>query len=647
MKPPPDCGADLVATSRLSGAALLFLCVSTSLGIAANAKAEPPPWRRYEVAIWQKQDAAQYRALKELGVTAGMVQARRDDGPGDPIDRATAQLLVEAGLGTYVENIATDFYAAYHKWSPDKPVNWRFLDAQARYKANPSDPMAFIRDPSLSDPAWLAKISLRLARVTAAEDGGRPLFYSLGDETGIGDLAAYWDFDLSSYSVEGMRSWLKTRYPSLAALNREWDTDYRDWSEIRPMTTAEAMKRDGNFAPWADFKAWMDFAFAHALAAGTAALHAADPAARAAIEGAQLPGWGGYDYSELARAVDVIEIYDHDANVEIARSLNPNLVLLTTSGESGAGELHRIWRELLKGGDGLILWDENHAVAGPDGTLGPRGTELRPLLRAIEGADGREGIGPLLLRSTRLYDPIAILYSPASFRTHWMLDWKDKGDAWARRDAAAEWDPDENRSAPLRFLDAIEHLGFQPRFISAAGLAQGALERDGDRLLILPRAIALSTKEATAVRRFVAKGGIVVADEEPGSFDEHSRKLPTPRLRDLFDAKERAFVARADVGTLGKIIAAAGLRPHFPLAASDVRTYAFGLGGGRIVAFHRDWQGTAAAGPETVRLSLPRPAYLFDLIRGVALGRSDHAMLKLDSVTPTIIGISGEPRPPD
>jgi hypothetical protein len=655
MKPPPDWNADsAVPEPRPAAAAALslLLCLfapNTTQGATTGA----PDWRRYEIVIWQKQTPVQYSALKELGVTAGMVAGRRDDGPGDPVDQSAAALLSGAGLGWYVENIATDFYSAYHKWSPGRPENWRFVEAQKLWKANRADPAAFTREPSLSDSDWLARIGLRLARVVTAESDRKPLYYCLGDETGIGDLAAFWDFDLSSYSLDGMRAWLKTRYASLDALNREWGTHYRDWSEIRPMTTDEAMKQTDNFAAWADFKAWMDFAFANALATGTAAVHAADPKARAGIEGAQIPGWGGYDYSRLAKSVDLMEIYDNGANVEIARSLNPSLVLLTTSFDGGAKENHRIWRELLKGGGGLILWDENHDFVRADGSLGPRGQELQSTFRTIQG-----GIGQLLLGGARAYDRVAILYSQPSFRTHWMLEWKGKGDAWASRDAAAEYDDDAYRSATTGFLDATEHLGFQPRFVSPALVEQGDLERDGYRILILPQAIALSAAEARQIRRFVAGGGVVIADEEPGLFDEHSRKRASPALRDLFGRNAprhgtgRAIHAKPEVGKLADIFAAAGLTPAIKLASpgggrpADVRTYAFRHGGGQIVAFHRDLTALENPRPEAVRLSLPKPAYLFDMVRHTAFGRTDRVTLELDPIEPFILGISDTPRPP-
>ena len=49
--------------------------------------------------------------------------------------------------------------------------------------------------------------------------------------------------------------------------------------------TRQAMRRsDDNFAAWADFKAWMDVAFARALRMGTDAVHEADPTALAWLD---------------------------------------------------------------------------------------------------------------------------------------------------------------------------------------------------------------------------------------------------------------------------------------------------------------------------------------------------------------------------
>ena len=213
------------------------------------------------------------------------------------------------------------------------------------------------------------------------------------------------------------------------------------------MTTHEAMQRtDGNFSGWADFKDWMDEAFAASLRVGTDAVHAADATALSAIEGGQPPGWGGYDYARLASAIDVMELYDVADNVDIARSFNPNLIFLTTSSGTGPLEIHRLWRSLLRGGRGAILWDDQDQVVQHDGSPGARGLVMAPVFKELRG-----GVGALLIDSKPVTDDVAILYSPESQRTWWLLDRRPQGDAWSHRDAGAEYDDNAVRSSTNGF----------------------------------------------------------------------------------------------------------------------------------------------------------------------------------------------------
>jgi len=153
---------------------------------------------------------------------------------------------------------------------------------------------------------------------------------------------------------------------------------------VQPELTDAAMRRtDQNFSAWSDFKAWMDVAFTDAFRTGTDAVHRADPAALAGLEGAQVPGWGGYDYGLLAGAVDVMEIYDTGNALELARVFNPALIPLGTAFSYGPREAHRAWRELLHGGRGMVVWDDAGDVVGPDGAAGPRGRFLQGLAGAL------------------------------------------------------------------------------------------------------------------------------------------------------------------------------------------------------------------------------------------------------------------------
>jgi hypothetical protein len=591
----------------------------TALLVAASVspvKAEA--WPDYQIIEWQRRDPAQLATLQRLGVTAAAVTADRD-GTGTPLAVQTPPLL-QAGLRWYVENIATDFYAAYHRWTPGKPVNWRFVDLQHRYRANPDDLSALVRDPSLSDPVWQARINARLTEVVRQEQRYHPLYYNLGDETGIADLTAFWDFDLSPVSVAGMRSWLRGQYATLDALNAEWGTQFATWNDVRPETTIQAMRRtDGNFAAWADFKAWMDAAYAGALRRGTDAVHAADPNALAAIEGAQLPGWGGYDYTRLAHAVDLMEV--DDEALPILRSLNPRLIPLTTSFGATPQDIHTIWRAALRGTRGLVLWDENNSIVRPDGTLGERGEAYAPVFAELHR------IAPLLIAATPHVDPIAVLYSPASFRTQWMLDQQPRGDAWIERGSEKELEDNAFRIAMRGYVSSLSQLGLQPRFVSAAMLPELR-----DKVLILPDTLALSPADARAIAAFAARGGLVIADTSPGRYDAHSRRLPQPALA----AGIARLVAPDDRAMLGRLLERVGVTPMVGISAprNDVEMHVFHDGNGAIIALQCSKPGENS---ETVEVTLPHPMLVTDLRSQRTWGRVQRLSIALDPIAPTVL----------
>ena len=588
-------------------------------GALLGASVPAHAWDDFQIIEWQHRDAAQLATLKQLGVTAATVIANRD-GAGTPVEQQFAPMLA-TGLRWYVENIATDYYSAYHRWFSGREVNWRFVEAQQRYRLNPDDDTLLWRDPGFADPAWQQKIRSRLTATVREQARYHPLYYSLGDETGIADLSAYWDFDLSPRSLAGMRDWLRRGYGSLGALNAEWGSHFARWEAVRPETTRQAMLRtDGNFAAWADFKAWMDVAFARALRMGTDAVHAADPAALAAIEGVQVPGWGGYDYSLLVDAVDAVEVDD----LPLAHSLNPTLTTLTTSFRANPEGIHKIWSDLLAGSRGLVLWDSNNSIVLPDATLGERGQAYAETFREIRG-----GIGALLMASEPHTDPIAILYSPASFRTQWMLEQKPGGDAWMARTAEDEIGTNAARDAMWAYARSLEHRGLQPGYVSPAMLERGELRRRHIRLLVLPHAIALSADAARAIREFAASGGSVIADVQPGVFDQHSRRLPQPML----DPSLVRIAAPGDLATLP-------VQPAMQVNApdTDVTTHTWRRGTTTIIALQRDFAPTASQ--EAVVLTLPQPMQVHDLRTQQALGRTDRLTLTLDAVYPALLSVT-------
>jgi hypothetical protein len=294
----------------------LFLILLALVSSALISPAGAAPFDQFEVIMWQDQTPTEPAGLAKLGFTGTRVT-----GSGGVIDPAKLAAVRAGGLPWYVENIVTDFLSPYHRYVPGKPVTWLFDAAKARLRADPADTGVFMRQPGLSDPTWLGAMRARLDSIVRQQSRFHPLFHNLADEPGIGDSTAAWDADIAPESMAAMRLWLRTQYPDLGALNRQWATNFPDWDAVVPELTDAAMRRtDDNYSAWADFKAWMDVAFATAVRTGADAVHRADPTALVGLEGGQTPGWGGYDYGLLAPVVDVMEIYDHGNAVELARA---------------------------------------------------------------------------------------------------------------------------------------------------------------------------------------------------------------------------------------------------------------------------------------------------------------------------------------
>ncbi len=623
---------------------------------AVSFVARPPDrrWSDYVIFMWQTHSVERAARLKALGINAGQYGGKSKTPP---------EFLLKNDMRWYAENLATDFYSEYHRWRPDRVPHWSYLQAKELYRKDPTSKEAFKRHPSFSDPSWLKMIHDRLVECTRFLSPYRPVFYDLGDESGIADLAAYWDFDFSEQSLAEMREWLKERYGTLGALNRQWGKSFAAWQEVMPETTNEAMERgDDNFSAWADHKEWMDVSYARTLKFGADAIRSVDPDAYVAIAGAQMPGWGGYDYYRLTQVLQAMEPYDIGNNIEIIRSINPRIALITTAFARGAWEKHRIWYELLHGARGNIIWDEKSEHVAPGGTIGERGREVSPYYNEL-----RRGLAALLMNSERLSDPVAIHYSQASMRTEWMLAQRPRGEAWVNRTSSTERRDSDFLRLRESYCRLIEDLGLQYNFVAYGQVEQGELTRRGYRVLILPRSSSLSAAEAAAIRDFAARGGVVITDGEPGTFDEHSRRLPESSLAGVRMARLNALdyhqqrLVRREGPTLAAAAALmrdAAVAPEFAVREVGVETHSFRNGGVRIVGLLSNPQlrvdelgppefrsNERFEKPQTVRLALPGEWYGYDVRNGKPLGRKKEVSLTLDPYEPAVLAFSATELP--
>lgn len=333
---------------------------------------------------------------------------------------------------------------------------------------------------------------------------------------------------------DSFRECLKRQYPSLDALNVEWNTQFRSWDEVQGISLEEA-KKLGQEARWADHRMHLESFFAEFFGAAREAVQKVNPSGRAGFEGAfQTDSFRGYDWWKLMNNLNLMGNYWFTpAEWEFVGSFKRpdtywgfwNGSYVDVSNRWCQGWI--AWRCLLRGMNGVWYWqpyfgtesDCAFSVYFPDLRLNPG---FAPFLDAVK--EIKSGIGKLLLTSERVYPGVAMHYSQPSVHANTLDD--------AGLKPAGAGCPQQIHASWLSFAWSMKEAGLQPKFVSGDQIVQGELSRY--RIFIMPFSQAVSPEEAAAIRKFVENGGIVVSDVRPAVRDGHCRLLSKGALDDLF-----------------------------------------------------------------------------------------------------------------
>jgi len=347
-----------------------------------------------------------------------------------------------------------------------------------------------------------------------------PIAYDLMDEGSYTSYARAFDFDFSPVSLAHFRTWLKGQYATLAELNKEWQTDFATWDDVRPMHTNEVRrhargKKLPSYAPWVDHRRYNDIVYNRYIKLTTDAARAGgDPDACVGIGGGQRANpYGGWDYWLVANHFTWLENYFEDTD-EYLRSFNPpGRPLRACSGKD-------VWKNLSHGGMGFYRWVDYGHIRG-DFSLLPRGVTTARQLEEVRGG----GLGKLVLGAKPIDDPIAIHYSQPTVQLSYI-----RGGTGAA-DQLGNGGP---LNAKLGFYNLLEELGYQYKFVAYAQVEAGHLQKAGYKLMILPESQAISDTEAAQLKKFVEAGGVLLADRITGGWDNHGRKRARSVLAEQF-----------------------------------------------------------------------------------------------------------------
>jgi hypothetical protein len=381
---------------------------------------------------------------------------------------------------------------------------------------------------------------------------------------------------------------------SIERANERWGTHtgwgapnkpagFKSWAEVTAFLRrfdhelAQVRSTGGwNVSPWCDFRNFMDLTFADAIGRARAVCQAEDPHARCSTEGGQAPfAFGWYNYENVVKVVDVIEPYNIGNNVEVIRSLNPAVIMVSTHGfEHAPGKpltdqdrLYQkrapqpIWIGLFHGHRGSLIWDANL----PEYRFVDEQTR-QLTLSALTFSDLfnelHRGIGKLVINSRRLHDGIAIHFSQPSMQVHWLLDNVGNARHWMSHSGAER----HSHFTGVRnsWTKLLEDLGLQYEFVGARQTEEGKLQGGRWRVLIMPQSLAASSREVDQIRQFVRSGGLLIADYRAASMNEHGRDLGRGQLDDVFG------IGRARGRSKGKSVLGVDSAPSLPLKGKEL-----------------------------------------------------------------------------
>ena len=151
------------------------------------------------------------------------------------------------------------------------------------------------RNPAL-DAQRLTILRVKVARMIDRDAVNRPFGFFIGEDLFLAPGAAHVDYDMSPEALEAFRGTLRNSYASIHMLNRAWETDFRRWENVVPMTAPEIVKREQarrrpslNCAPFIEFRMYMEDEFSKFLAGLVGAIRSDSQGTPVGIVGGWMP----------------------------------------------------------------------------------------------------------------------------------------------------------------------------------------------------------------------------------------------------------------------------------------------------------------------------------------------------------------------
>jgi hypothetical protein len=414
-----------------------------------------------------------------------------------------------------------------------------------------------VRPISLSDPAVLERMKEQVAKGVARHRVNRPVAYSLGDGISLTAGISPLDYCYEEHTLVAMRSWLQRRYTSLATLNEAWGTEFESLEQVVPLTTdASRTRNEGlplkeiNFSSWNDHREFMNVVFADVVGELTRVVREMDPGVPVGFLGGQAnAAYGGFDWWRLAKICSFLEAEEFGLTPEMIHAFARRGTRVVSTLELDERRPDDqlgvdLWHRVARGDHGIIVSSSLYLCEEERLEVSRAGKDLN---RSVGVA--RKISKNLQTKKTKVAPRVLIYVSVPSVRAAWMVDSWTEGDDWVER--VTDFEKDHSLTTRTRegWGSLFREISLPFGFLDSRDLvAGGGAELEAD-VVILNETLALSDSEVHELLRFVASGGLLIADAHAAMFDQRLRGRDSRALAALFGLERPTTVSLDELGT--------------------------------------------------------------------------------------------------
>ncbi len=395
-------------------------------------------------------------------------------------------------------------------------------------------------------------INSRIKKYQASAKFGSPFYVLTGENYLSGEYAGLENSGFGPTTTKEFQKWTRKEYKNdIAALNKEWNTDFKDWSEVRGILLQEAVGKN-QLSRWVDFRYFMrSCVWSQFFIDWTDMIRKYVPEVKTGRV-----GHDQHDFSRYRNHMTSSIIYMGQAAnsewsdaicVELPQSFSgDNSFLIAPQSMirwsydflTPLNRKRWPWLVAFMGMNGFT-WERGLSAQtlGGESCFTPDYSEALPYFKDMtkEVRALQRGIGKMIINSKPYRSKVAILWSPYNHFISRLLPFQEN--CFAERNTSVKG------GALSDCLSLLNSIRVRPTFVAPKDVIDGSLEKRGFKALFLPYSKGVSWEEADALKKFVKDGGLLIADNEPGTFNQHGRKLSAPLLSELFpDFKKKTIV---------------------------------------------------------------------------------------------------------